>query len=61
MSGVNKWLCDVPASATVLPRQYELNDEGVTMDPRTYRNSTNWKNRYLSELLAYSVPIIPLV
>lgn len=61
VSGVNKWLCDVPASATVLPRQYELNEEGLTMDPRTYRNSTNWKNRYLSELLAYSVPITPLV
>ena len=61
VSGVNKLLCDVPASATVLPRQYELSDEGVFINPCKYRNSRNWKNRYLSELWEYSVPITPLV
>ena len=57
LSGVNKWLCDVPASATVLPRQYELTVEGAYIDPRKYRNSRNWKNRYVSELVAYSEPL----
>ncbi len=61
LSGVNKWLRNVPASATVLPRQYELNDEGVSMDPCRYRNSRNWKDQYISELWKYSVPITPIV
>lgn len=58
---VNKSLCDVPASATVLPRQYELNGDSLYIDPRKYRNSKNWKSRYASELLAYSVPLTPPV
>ncbi|WP_454929029.1 hypothetical protein [Actinomyces sp.] len=61
VSGMNKWLCDVPALGTVLSRQYELNGEGVSIDPRKYRKSRNWKNQYLSELLAYSVPLTPPV
>ena len=62
LSDVNKRLCDVPASATVLPRQYELTvEEGAYIDPRKYRNSRNWKNRYVSELFKYSVPVTPPV
>lgn len=61
VSGANKWLCDAPASATVLACQYELIEEGVFIDPRKYGKSRNWKNRYVSELLTYSVPLTPLV
>lgn len=61
VSDANKWLRDVPASAAVLPRQYKLNGEGVFIDPRKYGKSGNWKNRYVSELLAHSVPLTPPV
>lgn len=47
--------------ASILFRQYELNDRGAWINPRMYRHKQNWKDEFVIELWKYTEPVTPPV
>lgn len=54
-------LNDLQTDARVHLRQYELDDRGVRIDPRKYKENQDWKTVFLKELMEYTVPVSPPV
>ncbi|OKL50463.1 hypothetical protein [Boudabousia marimammalium] len=49
----------VQDGATILFRQYELDDSGMWIDPRIYRDKKNWKDEFVLDLWGHTEPITP--
>lgn len=45
--------------AVVLFRQYELNDQGIWIDPRKYHNRKDWKDKFVRQLWTHTTPVTP--
>lgn len=60
LSKLDSKLNDLQDDATILLRQYELDDHGTRIDPRKYKSRRrNWKDVFVRELWKHAVPVTP--